>query len=185
MAEPQVKATPVNGLVSFVRRELTPQQYKNVLAALPPEQARLFTGELLANEYVPLTAVNAFTYKSAAEKGEAPETFAVRAGRFGADLGLKTVYKFIMALLSPQSVLRAAPMMWKKVYDSGDMTVDPEDAGAVIHVRNFLPDRAGCGRITGWFSVIAERSAKDAKVEHVKCGARGDDECAWKFRWTN
>ena len=183
--EPNVKATPVNGLVSFVRRELTPAQYTSVIASLPPDAARQFGGELLASEQVPLGAVNAFTSAAAAQKGEAVEHFAYRAGRFGADLGLKTVYKFIMALLSPQSVLRAAPMMWKKVYDSGEMIVEPGDTTATVRVRSFVPDRGGCGRITGWFSVIAERSARNAKVEHTSCGARGDAECVWRFTWTN
>lgn len=184
MAEPNVKATPVNGLVSFVRRELAPAQYKAVLAELPPDQARYFTGELLANEQVPLGAVNAFTRASAAQKGEPVNEFAVRAGRFGAEIGLKTVYKFILTLLSPQSVLRAAPMMWKKVYDSGEMIVEPGSDGAMIRIRQFVPDPAGCGRITGWFSVIAERSAKDATVRHATCGSRGDAECTWEFHWS-
>ena len=185
MPEPMVKATPVNGLVSFVRRELTPDQLKSALAALGPDQARLFGGELLANEQVPLGLVNQFTKAAAAQKGEDVEHFAIRAGRFGADLGLKTVYKFIMALLSPQSVLRTAPMMWKKVYDSGQMIVEPGDNSATIHVRQFVPDPAGCGRITGWFSVIAEKSAKNPKIVHAKCGARGDAECIWQFHWTS
>jgi hypothetical protein len=184
MGDPCVKATPVNALVSYVRRELTPEQYKAVLASLPPDQARLLSGELLASELVPLPVVNTFTKAAAGQKGQGVEAFAHGAGRFGADLGLKTVYKFIMALLSPQSVLRAAPMMWKKVYDSGTILVETGDTDATIRVRDFLADPAGCGRITGWFEVIAERSTKGSRTRHVTCKARGDAECAWEFHWS-
>ncbi|MCM2255067.1 MAG: hypothetical protein NDJ94_05290 [Vicinamibacteria bacterium] len=181
--EPNVKATPVNGLVSFVRGELSPQQFAAVLAALPPEQARHFSGELIASAMVPLGALNAFTKAAAAQKGEPVTDFAIRAGRFGGELGLKTVYKFILALMSPQSVLRAAPLMWKKVYDSGEVVVEATEQSAVIHVRQFVPDPAGCGRITGWFTLIAERSTTNARVAHKTCGARGDGECTWEFHW--
>ncbi len=184
MSEPNVKATPVNGLVSFVRGELSAQQFEAVLAALPPEQRKLFGGDLIASAMVPLGAVNTFTRAAAAQKGEPVTDFAVRAGRHGAALGLKTVYKFILALMSPQSVLNASPMMWKKVYDAGEVVVEPGERGARIRVRDFVPDAAGCGRITGWFTVIAERSARDARVDHATCGARGDSECTWEFRWS-
>ena len=46
-----------------------------------------------------------------------------------------------------------------------------------------MPDPAGCGRITGWFTLIAERSTKNPRVSHKTCGARGDAECAWEFHW--
>ncbi|MGA7615810.1 MAG: hypothetical protein WBX15_11595 [Thermoanaerobaculia bacterium] len=180
----KVKAVPVNGLVEFVERELTPQQIQSVLAKMPPEEGRYFTGHLLAHEQVPLAAVNRYTRLAAQERGEAVTTFAERAGRFGAKQGLKTVYKFILLMISPEAALKKAPLMWSRVYDSGEMSVESEQGHAFIHIRNFAPDEAGCGRITGWFETIGEATgAKSMTVSHAKCAAHGASECVWEFTW--
>src|SRR5688572_24465909 len=123
-AEVHVKATPVNGLAEFVRRELTPAQLQSVLDRFSPQEARLFGGRMLAHEQVSVATVNAFTTYAAEAKGEPLKSFAYRAGRFGAEAGLKSVYKFMMMLMSIESVLSKAPFMWARVYDGGAMKVE-------------------------------------------------------------
>lgn len=184
MSEVMVKAVPVNGLSEFVSKELQPSQVQAVLSQLPPEQARYFSGHLLAHEQVPLPLVNNFTRLAAKEKGEPVKKFAHRAGRYGAELGLKSVYKFIMMIMSIDAVLRKAPLMWSRVYDTGKMTVESGSNRAKIHIDDFLADPAGCSRITGWFEVIGERAgAKDMRVVHSRCKAEGGTECLWEFEW--
>jgi hypothetical protein len=183
MKEVMVKAVPVNGLADFVSNDLPASKLQQVLSKLG-EEAKFFSGHLLAHDQVPLTAVNRFTTFAAIEKGEPVKQFARRAGRYGADLGLKTVYKFIMLMMSVESVLKKAPFMWTRVYDSGRMDVESSKGQAKIHVHDFIGDPAGCGRITGWFEVIGERAgAKNLRVAHSKCMAEAADECLWDFRW--
>jgi hypothetical protein len=179
-----VKAVPVNGLVQFVESELTPQQLSRLLASMPPERSRYLTGHLLATEVVPLDVINEFTERAANEKHEAVKTFARRAGRFGAEQGLRTVYKFILMVLSIEAVLKKAPFMWTRVYDGGEMTVEAGESTAKIRMRDFPAHPAGCGRITGWFELIGERAgAKDLHVSHSSCMAEGGSECVWSFVW--
>jgi hypothetical protein len=179
-----VMATPVNGLVAFVHRDLSTEQLARVHAQLSPAELKWFDGKLLAAEKVPLDSVNRYTTLAAAEKAEPAFDFGRRAGRFGAQLGLKTVYKFIMTLLSTESVLRTAPFMWKKVYDSGQMKVESREGTATIRVTEFPAHPCGCGRITGWFEVIGEHSAKDLTARHASCAAQGAPECVWEFQWS-
>ena len=185
MSEAHVKAVPVNGLYDFVASQLSGIELKNVLESLPEDERKWFTGHLLAHQQVPYSAVNRFTEAAAKEKGEDLESFAQKAGEYGAQQGLKTVYKFVMMVLSIEAVLRKAPLMWSRVYDAGTMTVDSdEDNKARIHVTDFPSEPAGCGRATGWFRVIGERAgAKNIRLDHAKCVARGDDECRWDFEW--
>ena len=182
--EVHVKAVPVNGLVQFVQAQLTPEQSKSILPALG-DDARWFTGHLLAHEVVPLGAVNRYTSLAAAARGEELSAFARRAGRYGAELGLKSVYRFILAVLSIEYVLRKAPFMWTRVYDGGEMSVEtPGERRARITVTNFPADRAGCGRITGWFETIGERAgAKALRCVHSACMAEGAHQCVWDFKW--
>lgn len=184
-AETHVKATPVNGLAEFVRKELTAAQLQKVLDRFAPEEARLFSGRLLAHEQVSLITVNAFTTYAAEAKGEPLKSFAYRAGRWGAEAGLKSVYKFMMMLMSIESVLQKAPFMWARVYDTGNMKVESWDGGAKIHVRNFPSHPASCGRVTGWFEVIGEKAgAKNIRLVHSPCMTEGADECLWTFSWS-
>lgn len=184
MSDAHVKAVPVNGLYDFVSSQLSGAQLKAAVESLPEDERKWFTGHLLAHQQVPYSAVNRFTEAAAREKGEDLESFAQRAGEYGAQLGLKTVYKFVMMVLSIEAVLRKAPLMWSRVYDKGTMTVESEDKTARIHITDFPSEAAGCGRATGWFRVIGERAgAKNIRLEHALCVARGDEECRWDFEW--
>ena len=183
MPDIHVKAVPVNGLFQFVTGELAPEQLRSVLEKLGSD-ARWFTGHLLAHEVVPLPVVNRFTEFSAEAKKEPVKSFAKRAGRFGAELGLKSVYKFILAVLSVEAVLKKAPFIWTRVYDGGVLTVDAAQNRARIHLREFPSSIAGCGRISGWFEVIGDRAgAKELRLVHSACAAEGGDECRWEFTW--
>lgn len=183
MAEIMVKATPVNAVANFVRKDLTPAQRQALLAKLTPEEARLFDGKLMATASIPLTLMDRFTTLAAAVKGEPVFDFARRAGNFGAEEGTRTVYKFIMSLMSPESVLRAAPMMWKRVYDSGSLKAEARDGHGEISIDDFPSSKALCGRITGWFEFIGKKSAVNSVCVHSSCRSRGDERCVWTFDW--
>jgi hypothetical protein len=183
MSDVRVKATPVNGLAMFVISQLTSNELQGVLAQLPPDQSRYFTGRLLASDQVPLSAVNRFTTLSAQAKGEPVKEFAHRAGIYGAEEGLKTVYKFILMMLSIDFALQKAPFMWTRVYDSGTLDVQSGDGTATITLKDFPADEAGCARIQGWFETIGKRAgAKDIRVKH-SCRLAGAPLCKWDFTW--
>jgi predicted hydrocarbon binding protein len=183
MPDIHVKAVPVNGLYQFVAQELTSEQLRGVLDRLG-DDARWFNGHLLAHEMVPLGAVNRFTELAAEAKKEPVKSFGRRAGRFGAELGLKTVYKFILALASIDYVLRKAAFMWTRVYDGGELVIESNGNRAKAHVRDFPGSPPVCARITGWFELIAERAgAKDLHCVHTSCVGEGGPECLWDLSW--
>lgn len=184
MKQAHVKAVPVNALYTFAESELTREQLAAAIESLPPDERQWFTGHLLAHQQIPYSAVNRFNIAAAEQKGEPLESFAIRAGRYGAQQGIRTVYKFVMMVMSIEAVLRKAPLMWSRVYDRGDMTVESTGNSARIHINDFPSEEAGCGRATGWFTVIGERAgAKNIKVAHAVCMARGGHECRWDFTW--
>lgn len=179
-----VKATPVNVFVDFVTRELTAEQLERALLSLPAEDRTYFTGRLFAHTTVPLPALNAFTRAAAMQKGEPLRDFARRAGNFGAEAGLKTVYKYLLMVVSIEGVLKKAPLMWTRVYDAGALQVVSEGTTARIYVRDFPADEGGCGRITGWFELIGLKTrAKNIRTREEKCRTRGASECVWLFEW--
>lgn len=183
MADPMVKATPVNSLATFVRQTIGDERAGAIAGELDPNGTGWFSGRLLAHEQVPLSKVNEFTVLAAQAAGEPVESFARAAGRYGAEQGTKTVYKFIMVLLSPESVLKTAPLMWKRVYDRGQLKVEIGGKTARVTVSDFPAHAAGCGRITGWFEVIGEKSAEGMRTAHDQCRVLGASQCSWSLEW--
>jgi len=184
MATVHIKGTPVNGLLDFVRSELSSSQLEAVINKLPENEQKYWKSHVLAHELVPLEAANRLTREAAEAKGEPIKAFARRAGRFGAELGLKTVYKFVLLVMSTDAVLKKAPFMWTRVYDGGKIEVESGTGSATITITEFPSDVAVCGRITGWFEVIGERTgAKGLSVTHQPCAAEGGTKCSWNFKW--
>ncbi len=183
MSEVRVKATPANGLATYVQRTLSADQLAHLKPQLEAEELRILEGRLLANESVGVGSLNRLTELAAREVGQPVFEFGRAAGLFGAELGTRTVYKFILALLSPQSTLRTASAMWARVYDAGRLEVEVGDSWGRIHLRDFPAHDGMCGRITGWFEFIGEKASKGTRTVHSTCRARGDAECRWDFTW--
>ena len=183
MSEVRVKATPANGLATYIQRTLSPEQLARLVPQLEGEALRVLEGRLLANDTVAVETLNRLTDLAAREAQQPAFEFGRAAGRFGAELGTRTVYKFILALLSPQSTLRTASAMWARVYSAGRLEVEVGDAWGRIHLRDFPVHDGMCGRITGWFEFIGEKARKGTRTVHATCRARGDQECRWDFSW--
>jgi len=178
-----IKAVPVNGLVQFVEKELAPDQLVAIRQQLG-DDAKWMTGHVLATEQVPIPVVNRFTELAAAAKKESVKSFGKRAGRFGAEVGLKSVYKFILAVMSIEYVLRKAPFMWSRVYDGGVIHVEQSPNRARIRITEMPSNEALCARVTGWFETIGEKTgAKDLRCIHSACATEGAAECVWDFVW--
>jgi len=180
-----VRGTPILGLCHFIRNELGAERAAAVLRELPePYGSRFAAASFLASDRVPLSVVNQATKLAARAKGEPVESFAERAGHFGASEGIRTVFKPLFLILSVANALAVAPMMWTRIYDTGKMQVESTKNHAVIHVREFPGDEAGCSRITGWFRYIGKLSgARNLKSRHDACTAKGGAECRWEFDW--
>src|SRR5688500_3787744 len=160
MSEIMVRGTPIEALRTFLRQELSPEQLAAVIARLSSREfAKQISTTIIPSELFPLTHVNELTALAADEKGEPPDAFARRAGSFSAGLSLgRPAFRPFFAVLSVANALRVAPLMWKRVYTGGVMEVTAQSHGARIVVTQFPGSVAGCGRITGFFHYIGEKS---------------------------
>ncbi len=185
MSDVHVKATPAIGLATYIQRTLSAEQLARLQAQLGPDEVRVLAGRLLASETVPLDVTNRLTELAARERGQPLFEFGRAAGRAGAELGTRTVYKFMLALLSPQSMLRMAPTLWSRVYDAGHLVAEAGEGRGRLTLRDFPGlDEGFCGRTTGWFEFVGEKAARDMRVSHAACRLRGDACCAWDFDWS-
>ena len=179
MSEVRVKATPANGLASYIQRTLTPEQLARLKPQLGGEELRILEGRLLANESVPVDTLNHLTERAAHAAGQPVFEFGRAAGLFGAEQGTRTVYKFILALLSPQSTLRMAPAMWARVYSGGRLEVEVGDHTGRIHVRDFPAHDGLCGRIGAPATISVEISSpRSIPTSSRACAGKAGSVCA-------
>lgn len=180
-----VKGTPILGLCRFIGKELSADARDGIYRQLPePFSTRFLTASILASDRVPLSVVNLVTTLGAQAKGEPVESFAERAGTFGAKEGISTVFKPFFYVLSLANALEIAPMMWSRIYNAGKMRVEAKGKHAEIHVVEFPGSPAVCGRITGWFRYIGTLSgAQNLRSRHDRCSSKGHPECIWEFDW--
>lgn len=180
-----VKGSPVKSLLKFVQDELTPQQREKAFAAVPPEYAERFrSGRFLVTETVPVGVLNRFTSAAAEAKGEDPELFARRAGRFAASEAMSGVYRLFALVLTPTALLSKASKIWSSLYARGDLRVESEaPREALVKLVDFPSERIGCARITGWIERMMELTGEKGTVVQTRCYAKGEGACEWKLKW--
>jgi hypothetical protein len=181
-----VKGSPVRSLQRFLEAELTPAQRDAVLATLPADFAARLRGPILATETIPVHLLNQMTEEAARAKHEPLEAFARRAGHQGAGDAVKGIYRFFALVLTPPALLGRASQMWSSLYNRGTMRVENQtDRGATIKLLDFPSEAVGCARVTGWIERIGELTgAKNVRVQHVQCYAKGAPHCEWTIAWS-
>ncbi len=183
---PQVKGTPLKSFLSFIDQELTPEQRDRVFAKVPGDTAaRLKAKQVLATEYVPVSLLNRITEEAALVKGEPPEAFARRAGRFGARDAVNTVMRFLLRVFTPDSLIQKGAAVWKSVYDRGELeAVREQGTRARVILHDFPSEPVGCARVTGWIEeMIAMTNVRNISVRQVKCFSKGAAACEWEIAW--
>jgi hypothetical protein len=178
------KGSILKPLLKFVESDLRPEQYGRALASLSPEDRDLLATRVLPSTHVPESLLNRLTEAAANAKGEDLETFARRAGKAEvADaVGL---YRFLVAVLTPNSLLSKASNTWSSVHNTGAMSVESQTPGSArIRLHGFASVPAHCARLTGWFVRLSEMTnAKDVRILHHECITRGDGDCVWDLSW--
>lgn len=182
-AEIRVRGTSVKNLVQFVHAELTAEQLNKVHSQLRADEVALLNSTILAVDEFPLSLVNRYTELAALAKGEEAFRFGYRAGHMGAEQSLTGAHRMILLVTSTDYALKNAPLLWTRIYSGGDMEVEKTPTGAVIRVKHFPANHAGCGRITGFFELVAQSVKKGSQTSHTSCAARHDPVCEWTFVW--
>jgi len=178
------KGAILKSLLKFVESDLTPEQYRQAISSLPPDDQATIAARVLASAHVPETLLNRLTEVAAKAKGEELESFGRRAGmaEVADAVGL---YRFLIVVLTPNALLSKASNTWSSVHNTGQMLVeDQTPTSARIRLRNFASEPSHCARLTGWFVRLSEMTgAKDVRITHDQCVTRGASDCSWDLRW--
>jgi len=172
-------------LLKFVEKDLTGEQRKQALAALPATDRQVIEQpSILASEKVSEFMLNRLTAEAARVKGESVESFGRRAGR--AELADAVgIYRFFIIVLTPTAMLKKASALWATVHSHGSLAVENETPrSARVRLSQFPSEEAHCARLSGWFEGAGEMTGvKNIRVEHDVCLIRGGPDCQWQLTW--
>ncbi len=189
MGVPEAKGSGFNAPVETLRKMATPEAWARFVAALPPDTQALVQRPPLAVEWVPFRHfMDVLRAGETTLFGGDPERFA-EVGRQAIGLSLKTLYRALIRLASPQFIIeRSARMYETYVRNNGTVRAEPVgDKMCEVHYSGLDRD---CVSPASWAfqrgslqGVSETINVKSVKVERVKGGGRSPD-CVFRVSWT-
>jgi hypothetical protein len=96
------------------------------------------------------------------------------------------IYGNIYKGVSPAQLLNKSPQLWKRFYDTGNATIEPiRDnylIGKILDCKD-LPLSHEILIIPYWEEVLSLVGAKDVKIRHKQCVAKGAEYCITEYEW--
>ena len=181
---PRVKGQTVKSVLLYAQRELTPDQYAQLIASLAPED-RAAIHAILPTSTFAMRLVNQITIEGARLAHKAVPEFARGAGRTAAAEGIRGVYRFFARVMTPEALLAKAASMWSSMNLAGTMSAQSDTrGGSTVTLSGYPSEEVMCQRIVGWIEQLAEMAgAKSVHVAHTQCVARGGPACEWHVTW--
>jgi hypothetical protein len=120
----------------WVRAAYGEESYQKSLATLNDAERKIVDGQLLASAWYPIGAWDHFLAAARAEakrtKSESEDAFDMRNMREAGSKVTRTVYKFMLGLLKPKSVIDRVPSLLQRIYSVGTFAIVTNDPGRAV-----------------------------------------------------
>jgi hypothetical protein len=108
------------------------------------------------------------------------------AASYGAEYDFTRIHRVLFRLANPGFLLQHVEMIWARFYDSGRWSVTrPTPTSTQASLADFgVVDAMYCAYLAAYFGRLFELvGARDVKVAHPTCRARGDAVCRYDGVW--
>ena len=108
------------------------------------------------------------------------------AGAFAAEYDVSRIHRILFRGLNPGLLLEKATDIWGRYYESGKWQIErPSSTTTAASLSDFsIVDARYCRFLAGYFLRMFELvGAKDVRVRHTRCRARGDAVCRYDGEW--
>jgi hypothetical protein len=180
---PRAKGLAFRGMLGSLRRVKGDDGFRRLLDLLPAEVARTARADLFVTQtWYPL----------------ADYLHLLRAIAAMGDLGLlrtlsreatlndfRGIYRILTFVLSPEFMIKRAPSLFNRYFDTGKLVVEAEARGGVAIYTGCTGFDALLWNdvIYGGTSVLEACGAKESKFNVVTGGKDGEDFCTVQFTW--
>jgi hypothetical protein len=185
MSQGKIKGTIMIEVVKFLR-----SKKDEARALVPPHLHHYLNSRILSTSWHPeedyldlMRAIIKLRSTARDERGVSPWEASARdsTGAY-----FEGPYKSLVRKGDPGRTLSNLHSLWRLRHDTGDVTVDLEGPrSARIELADYgLVAPEACELVQGTiWGFLHFSDAKNIKLEHNRCRARGDETCEWKASW--
>lgn len=182
-----IKGTGFLGFQSLLLKKFGAAAEEKVKAQLSEEDRTLLFGKKI----LPIGWVDygAYTrYMIAADRlfGKGDKELIVTMNREIANTDTRGLYRIFFMVLTTKAIFTKAGQLWRLYYDKGSLTVTSEKSNQCEFNIVGIPDIPHHHEYAnyGYFGELGRLTgAKNIKIMHPKCQARGDEVCRFNFYW--
>lgn len=181
----------VKGFVLASRKALVVERFgeaawARILAELPAESRGVLSGLILPVSWHPIRICHALDEAIIRTLGGSSEAAFKSIGRKSADDNLTRFQAGLLKGKGPAEFLSQAPMIYRMYYESGARRWEPagDRAGVLVTTGAEGVTYGDCLTVVGWHERALELTgARNPRVTHPVCAARGGTECRYEIRW--
>jgi hypothetical protein len=135
MSTLKIKGAVIKAPRDWMRTVYGAAAYERALSKLTAEERAFVEGTILAGSFYPLAWWDKFQAamrEEAKARGESDAVFNMRNMRETGSTIVRTVYRFILGLMNPQSVLEKAALIYMRTYSEGRCEVVENVKGRAV-----------------------------------------------------
>ncbi len=141
---PRIKGGVIKDPRDWMRIAYGPEAYQSALSTLPAAERLLVDGPILAGSWFPLPVWDRFQAAMREEarvrRGHSDMQFNARNMREAGPRTIRTIYKFLLGLMSAKTAIGKAVVLYNRVYSDGHFEVVENELGrAVVRYRDASP----------------------------------------------
>jgi hypothetical protein len=182
----KVKGNVLLSRIAFVQKHFGEAGWEKVLAALPPEDARLYSGLVAPVGWYSFETGKRFDDTIVRVLGNGDPKAFEQIGASSARENLSTVHKSFLSPGDPQRFMSKAPVIYGFYYDTGRRTHEATGPNSCVLTTHDADEfsEVDCMTVLGWHKeALTMCGAQDVTGVQEKCRARLDDTCRYVFRW--
>ncbi|HVT04364.1 MAG TPA: hypothetical protein VHL58_13430 [Thermoanaerobaculia bacterium] len=180
----QIKGFAIRGLLKYGKTR-RPGSIPGLLAVLSPSLQPSFQKPISSSQWYPYEAFSELLRAVDRQLGKGDFSLCPPIGEFAAEQDINGIFKVLMGMLNPKTMLDRSNVFWAKYCDTGKFSaVTSGSQQFVLRLDGFRMDQAHCQLIIGFmrrWALIAR--ASDVEVSHTLCVHRGDEHCQWEGNW--
>ena len=185
----QVKGVLLVHLREYVLENHDAATWKEIEHRLRGIDPEVWTGLMLVSSWYPIGAWNR-AFQIVTSAGADPNNELRRIAHFVSERDLNTVFKMLLRLAQPESVLSRASSLWSRYFDVGNLNAKQRGPSSwEVTLEAPVAENAGPGELTcfgvcGWLERAIELTGiKHAHIAQSKCRFNGSTQCAIDVTW--
>jgi hypothetical protein len=172
----KIKGAVIKAPRDWMRTAYGPEAYKRALTKLTAEEVEFVDGAILAGSWYPLATWEKFhaamREEAKAARGDSDFQFNMRNMREAGSVILRSVYKFLLGMMSPKAIIEKAALIFGRTYSEGRCEVVENQPGrAVLRYCDCSPEvRSNLSNnfATGIIFVLELSGAKNVEVSATR-----------------